>query len=88
MTLISKSLYTKYNIIIFINIATSLILLNVNALKAALSVDTRVDQKFIKKNDVSPINSHPKNKTIKFELETNNIMLNTNRFIKIHSLST
>lgn len=40
----------------------SLILLNVKALNEAFSVDIRIDQKFIKKKEVTPISSQPKNK--------------------------
>ena len=45
------------------------------ALKLALTVPRRVDQKLIKKKDVKPISSQPKNKEIKeFELTRNNIL--------------
>jgi hypothetical protein len=43
----------------------SLVLLKEYALNAALSVPTLADQKLIKKKDVKPIISHPKNKIIK-----------------------
>jgi hypothetical protein len=67
---------------------TSLILLKVIALKAAFKVPIRVDQKLIKKNEVKPINSQPKNKTKKLPLETNKSMLITKRLINKRSLST
>jgi hypothetical protein len=60
----------------------------VKALNAAFSVATRVDQKFIKKNDVKPISSQPKNNTNKFPLDTNKTMLITNKFMKSINLST
>jgi len=63
-------------------------LLKTKALKADLTVDILVDQKFIKKNDVKPINSQPKNKTKKFPLITNKIILITKQFINKISLST
>lgn len=68
--------------------ATSLILLKTNALNADLTVDILVDQKFIKKNDVNPINSQPKNKTKKLPLITNKIILITKQFINNINLST
>ena len=52
------------------------------ALNADLSVDTLVDQKLIKKKDVKPISSQPKNKTKKFPLVTKHIILITKQFIK------
>ena len=58
------------------------------ALKAAFNVPIRVDQKLIKKKEVSPINSQPKNKTIKLPLETSNTILITNKFINNNNLST
>jgi hypothetical protein len=58
----------------------SLNLLNENALKAALKVPTLVDQKLIKKNEVKPINSQPKNITIKFPEDTSKIILIINAF--------
>lgn len=58
----------------------SLSLLKENALKAAFSVPTLVDQKFIKKNEVKPINSQPKNITIKLPADTSKIILIINRF--------
>lgn len=48
-----------------------------NALKADFNVDIFVDQKLINKKDVIPINSQPKNKTIKLLLETNKTILAT-----------
>jgi len=67
---------------------TSLNLLNTKALKAAFKVEILVDQKLIKKNDVKPISSQPKNKTKKLPLVTNNIILMTKQFIKSINLST
>ena len=71
-----------------INKETSLNLLNVKALKADFKVDTLVDQKLIKKNEVKPINSQPKNKTKKFPLVTKQTILITKQFIKRINLST
>lgn len=45
------------------------------ALKAAFKVPTLVDQKLIRKNDVSPIISHPKNNIIKFPEDTKKTIL-------------
>lgn len=73
---------------IAINKNKSLNLLNENALNAALKVPTLVDQKFIKKNDVSPINSQPKNITIRLPDDTNNIILIINKFKNNINLST
>lgn len=70
------------------NKETSLNLLKTNALKAAFKVEILVDQKFIKKKEVKPINSQPKNKTKKFPLVTNIIILITKQFIKSINLST
>ena len=66
----------------------SLNLLNENALKAAFKVPTLVDQKLIKKNEVRPINSQPKNITIKLPEDTNKIILIINEFRNRISLST
>jgi hypothetical protein len=66
----------------------SLNLLKENALKAAFNVPTLVDQKLIKKNDVKPINSQPRNITIKFPDDTNNIILIIKRFKNRINLST
>lgn len=62
--------------------------LNKKALKAAFKVEIFVVQKLIKKKDVSPISSQPKNKIIKFPAETKTIILITNKFKKINSRST
>ena len=70
------------------NNATSLILLKTKALNADLTVDILVDQKFIKKNDVKPINSHPKNRTKKLPLITKQIILKTKEFINKSKRST
>jgi hypothetical protein len=66
----------------------SLNLLKTKALKAALSVDILVDQKLIKKKDVKPISSQPKNKTKKLPLVTKHIILITKQLIKSVNLST
>lgn len=50
-----------YNIIILNSKKKSLNLLKEYALKAALRVLTLVDQKLIRKNEVNPISSQPKN---------------------------
>jgi hypothetical protein len=63
-------------------------LLKTYALNAALSVPIREDQKLIKKKDVNPINSQPKNKTKKLPLETNKIILITKKLINNNNLST
>lgn len=74
--------------IIAINNATSLNLLKTKALKADFKVEIRVDQKLIKKNEVKPINSQPKNKTKKLPLVTKQIILITKQFINKINLST
>lgn len=76
------------NIIQKNNKLTSLNLLNVNALKAAFNVDTRVVQKLISKNEVKPINSQPRNNDITLPELTNKIILITNIFKKINKRST
>jgi hypothetical protein len=63
-------------------------LLNEYALNAAFNVPTLVDQKLIKKNDVNPINSQPKNNIIKFPEETKKTILIINKFKNIINLST
>jgi hypothetical protein len=64
-----------YTTIINISIKKSLILLKEKALKAAFKVPTLVTQKLIKKKDVKPINSQPKNNIIKLPEETKKIIL-------------
>ena len=86
--IISKSYVKLYIIIKNINKKKSLILLNVNALKAAFNVLTFVDQKFIKKKDVNPINSQPKNNIIIFPDETKNSILNIKEHKNSKNLST
>jgi len=66
----------------------SLVLLKEYALKAAFRVPTLDDQKLIKKNEVNPIISHPKNKFIKFPEETKKTILIINIFKKRTNLST
>ena len=58
------------------------------ALKADFKVEIRVDQKLIKKNEVKPINSQPKNNTKKFPLLTKQTILITKQFINNINLST
>lgn len=70
------------------NIKTSLILLNEYALNAAFNVPMRLDQKLIKKNEVIPIISQPKNKTIKLPELTSSIILKINKFKNNNNLST
>jgi hypothetical protein len=65
----------------------SLVLLKEYALKAAFRVPTLVDQKLIRKKDVNPIISHPKNRLIKFPAETRKTMLIINMFKNSTSLS-
>lgn len=66
----------------------SLNLLNENALKDAFNVEIFVHQKFIKRNEVKPISSHPKKKPIKLFVETRNIILATKKFKYIINRST
>lgn len=66
----------------------SLILFKTYALKPAFSVATLVVQKLIKKKELNPINSHPKNNIIKLLEITKKIILITKKFKKIKNLST
>ncbi len=66
----------------------SLVLLNEQALKAALSVPTLEDQKLIKKKEVNPIISHPKNKFIRLPEDTKKTILIINIFKNKTNLST
>lgn len=66
----------------------SLNLLNEKALNADLKVPILTDQKLIKKKDVIPIISHPKNKLTKLAEETKNTILMINKFKKTINLST
>jgi hypothetical protein len=66
----------------------SLILLNVKALNADFNVDVFVVQKFIKQNDVNPINSQPKNNIIVLPDETKKTILTTKDNINNKNLST
>lgn len=66
----------------------SLALLKEYALNAAFKVPILADQKLIKKNDVKPISSQPKNSTIKLPAETRKAMLIINAFKNKISLST
>jgi hypothetical protein len=87
-TIILESFIQKKTNIIAINKETSLNLLNVKALNADFKVEILVDQKLIKKNEVNPINSQPKNKTKKLPLVTKQIILITKQFINNINLST
>ena len=75
---ISVELKTTYVEIIKKNKKKSLTLLKENALKADFSVAVLLVQKFIKKKDVKPINSQPKNNIIVLPAETKKIILITN----------
>jgi len=66
----------------------SLNLLNKNALNAAFNVLILVDQKLIKKNEVNPISSQPKNKTKTLPPITSMHILIINKFINNNSRST
>lgn len=84
---------SKLNVVLKIKIITtnknkSLVLLNEYALKAAFKVPTREDQKLIKKNEVSPISSQPRNNVIKLPDETKKTILMINKFRNNINLST
>jgi hypothetical protein len=66
----------------------SLTLLKEYALNAAFKVPTLVDQKFIRKNEVRPIISHPKNNIIKFPDDTKKTILIIKLFKNKINLST
>ena len=70
------------------NREASLNLLKTKALNADFKVDILVDQKLIKKKEVKPISSQPKNNTKKLPLVTKQIILITKQFIKRVNLST
>jgi hypothetical protein len=63
-------------------------LLKVKALNADFKVAVLVVQKLIKKNEVNPINSHPKNIIIVLPDVTKKIILITNDSINNKNLST
>lgn len=84
----SVVLYIENEAIRKIKRKKSLILLNVNALNADFNVAVFVVQKFIKQNDVKPINSHPKNNIIMFPDATKKIILITNDNKNNKNLST
>lgn len=67
--------YKLYTHIINTNKKKSLILLNENALNADFKVAVFATQKLIKKKEVKPINSQPKNSIIKFPADTKNNIL-------------
>lgn len=84
---------SKVKVVLNINIITtnknkSLVLLNEYALKAAFKVPTLVDQKLIKKNEVNPIISHPKNNIIKLPADTKKTILIIKEFKNKTNLST
>lgn len=83
-----ESLIQKKTNIIAISKATSLNLLKTKALNADFKVDILVDQKLIKKKEVKPINSQPKNNTKKLPLVTKQIILITKQFINNINRST
>ena len=87
-TTIFESFIQKKTNIIAISNATSLNLLKTNALNADFKVDILVDQKLIKKKEVNPINSQPKNNTKKLPLVTKQIILITKQLINNINLST
>lgn len=65
------------------NKQTSLILLKVNAFIADFIVPRRKVQKFMSKNEVSPINSQPKKRIIALSAITSKDMLIINQFSSI-----
>ena len=84
----SISYVMLYNNIIEINKKKSLILLKEKALKAAFRVLTLFTQKFIKKKEVNPINSHPKNNINVFPEDTKKSILSIKRHKNNKNLST
>ncbi len=70
------------------SIPKSLILLKIKALNAALSVLILVDQKLIRKKDVRPISSHPRNKTNRLPPRTKMHILIINKLINKNNRST
>jgi hypothetical protein len=88
MVTILASIIKLIKIIVAISIKQSLILLKTKALKAAFKVPVLVDQKFIKKKEVTPIISHPKYNIIKLPAKTNINILITNASINKISLVT
>jgi len=58
------------------------------ALKAAFKVPILVTQKLIKKKEVKPINSQPKNNITILPEDTSNNILNTKEHKKFKNLST
>ena len=71
-----------------INIKTSLNLLNEQALKADFNVPILLDQKLIKKKEVIPIISQPRNITIILPELTSKTILKIKEFNNNSSLST
>lgn len=76
-----------YNKIKAANIKLSLTLLKTRALRADLRVLSLAPQKLIRKKEVIPISSQPKNNTIKFPDKTNKIILLTNKSSSVTNLS-
>ena len=68
-------------------IKLSLTLLKTNALSADFNVFNLAPQKLIKKKDVTPISSQPRNSTIKLPDKTSKTILLTNKSNKVTSLS-
>jgi len=66
----------------------SLNLLKTNALNAAFNVATLVTQKLIKKKEVNPISSQPKNNITKLPEVTKKTILKTNKHKNKSSRST
>jgi len=57
-------------------------------LKAAFKVEILFTQKFIKKKEVKPMSSQPKNKLIKLPEHTKKIILIINKFSRTNNRST
>jgi len=85
MSVVKYKLYTH---IIKIKIRKSLNLLNEKALNADFKVEVFAVQKLIKKNEVNPISSQPKNSIIKFPEDTKNTILITKESKNNKNLST
>jgi len=71
-----------------INKKISLIKLKLKALKLDFKVDRLACQKLIKKNEVSPISSHPKNNVKKFAAKTSTSILAINPLIQKEKVSS
>jgi len=88
MAEISVVKYKLYKHTIKIKIRKSLNLLNEKALNADFKVAVFAVQKFIRKNEVNPISSQPKNSIIKFPEDTKNTILITKESKNNKNLST